>query len=76
MKSEGCWRNCRERHLVIFAGEHLDAHDGEYEPEDEAHHKNVEDARDGFDESVDHHLKQEGAAYWPPWHNQPMQSKN
>ena len=43
-------------YLVIFSGKHLDAHDGEDEPEDEADEKHVEDAGDGLNQCVDDNL--------------------
>ena len=43
--------------LVKFAGEHLDAHDGEDEPEDETDEKHVEDGRDRLSQGVDHDLQ-------------------
>jgi hypothetical protein len=48
--------NCRLSDLVVFSCEHLDAHDGEDEPEDEAHEQHVEDGRDGLDQGVHHDL--------------------
>jgi hypothetical protein len=44
------------KYLVVFAGEELNSHDGEYEPEDEAHQQHVEDGGDGLHQSVHHHL--------------------
>ena len=43
-------------HLVVFSCEHLDAHDGEYQPEDEAHQKHVEDAGNRLDQGIDDDL--------------------
>ena len=48
-------------HLVVFSCEHLDAHDGEYQPEDEAHQEHVEDAGNRLDQGVDDDLLHEGA---------------
>ena len=39
-----------------LAGEQVDAHDAEDEPEDEAHQQHVHDGRDGSQQSVHHHL--------------------
>ena len=47
-------------HLVVFSCEHLDAHDGEYQPEDEAHQEHVEDAGNRLDQGVDNNLLHEG----------------
>jgi hypothetical protein len=44
------------KYLVVFAGEELDSHNGEYEPEDEAHQQHVEDGGDGLHQRVHHHL--------------------
>lgn len=41
---------------VELSRKHLDPHDGEDEPEDEAHQQHVEDGRDGLDEGVDYNL--------------------
>lgn len=42
--------------LAKLAGKQIDAHDAEYEPEDETHQQHVHDGRDGSDEGVHHHL--------------------
>jgi len=39
------------------AAEQVDAHDAEYEPEDEANQQHVEDGRDCLDQRVDDHLQ-------------------
>ena len=44
-------------HLEVFPSKELDTHDGEDEPEDEADQQDVEDARDGLDESIYYNLK-------------------
>ena len=46
----------RLSHLEVAAAEQLHAHDGEDEPEDEAHEQHVEDAGYRLDERVYHHL--------------------
>ena len=43
--------------LEEFPAEELDPHDGEYEPEDEAHEEHVEDGRDGVHQGVDDNLE-------------------
>ena len=43
--------------LLELAHEGVDPDDGEDEPEDEAHEQHVEDAGQGADEGVHHHLK-------------------
>ncbi len=43
--------------LVELAAEELDAHDGEDEPEHQAHEKHVEDGGDGVHQGVHHDLK-------------------
>ena len=45
--------------LEELAAEELDAHDGEDEPEDEAHEQHVEDGRDGVHQGVHHDLEGE-----------------
>jgi len=42
--------------LPELAGEQVDPHDAEDEPEDEAHEQHVHDGGDGADERVHHHL--------------------
>ena len=34
----------------------MDPHDGKYEPENETHEEDIENAGDGLDQSVDHNL--------------------
>ena len=46
--------------LEELAAEELDAHDGEDEPEDEAHQQHVEDRRDRVHQSVHHDLGKGG----------------
>ena len=48
-------------YLVVLSGEHLDAHDGEDEPEDETDEEHVEDGRDRLDEGVHNNLTGEGS---------------
>lgn len=43
--------------FVEFATEKLDAHDGENQPEHQAHQQNVEDGRDCVHQSVHHDLE-------------------
>ena len=43
--------------LVELPSEELDAHDGEDEPEDEAHQQHVDDRRDGVHQGVHYDLK-------------------
>ena len=43
--------------LEELAAEELDAHDGEDEPEDEAHKEDVDDGGDGIHQSVHNNLK-------------------
>ena len=43
--------------LVKLSAEELDAHDGEYQPEDEADEQHVEDGGDGVHQRVDDNLK-------------------
>ena len=50
--------------LVELSAEELDAHDGEDEPEDEAHQQNVEDGGDGEHERVHYDLKLPPAPRW------------
>ena len=45
--------------LEELSAEELDPHDGEYEPEDEAHEQHVEDGRDGVHQGVDDDLEVE-----------------
>ena len=40
-----------------LAGEQVDAHDAEDEPEDQAHQQHVHDGWDGADQGVHHHLR-------------------
>lgn len=44
--------------LEELAAEELDAHDGEDEPEDEAHEQHVEDGRNGVHQRVHHDLEE------------------
>ena len=44
-------------HLKVFSREQLDTHNGEDEPEDDADHQHVEDARNGLDEGVHNDLE-------------------
>ena len=44
-------------HLKVFSSKQLHPHDGEDEPEDETDQQDVEDARDGLDEGIDHDLR-------------------
>ncbi len=50
-------------YLVIFSGKHLDTHDGEDKPEDEADEKDVEDAGDGLHQGVDNNLGNIGKSF-------------
>lgn len=43
-------------YLVIFTGEHLNSHDSKDEPKNETDQQHVENARNGLDERVNHHL--------------------
>ena len=43
--------------LEEFPAEELDPHDGEDEPEDEAHKEDVDDGGDGIHQSVHNNLK-------------------
>lgn len=42
---------------MIFATEEIDTHDGEDEPEDEAHEEHIDDGRDGSHQGVYHNLR-------------------
>lgn len=42
--------------VVVLAGEQVDAHDAEDEPEDQTHEQHVHDGGDGTEQSVHYHL--------------------
>jgi hypothetical protein len=50
-------RNLLVDTLVELAPEELDPHDGEDEPEHEAHQQHVEDGGDGVHQRIHHNLK-------------------
>lgn len=44
-------------YLVVLPGEHLDAHDGKDEPEDETDEEDIEDTGDGLHQGIDNNLE-------------------
>ena len=52
--------------LEELATKELDAHDGEYEPEDETDEQHIDDGRDGVHQCVDHNLRK-GKVRIPGW---------
>ena len=50
--------------LEELAAEELDAHDGEDEPEHQAHQQHIEDGGDGVHQGVHHNLAIKIYTYW------------
>lgn len=44
--------------VVVLARKHVDTHDTEYQPKDEANQQHIHNGRDGTDQGVDYHLEQ------------------